>query len=177
MNEVREKEINEIWKITQEIMEIKDTIVASHLKLGILLLQAKENEKYRLYGNHINKFEDYLQEVGISKYTAQRHMRAAKLYLKDKDINIKNIMNTNLSLNKLILVGESLKKLPQPEDKKELLEISEHSTENQIKQFVREKIGAPVCHHYKTVVMEYCPTCGRKWIIEEKNYPEGRSDD
>lgn len=70
-----------IFKYSQEIPQLKKNVVLNYWEIGKRLLEIKEKKLYRYWGDHINTFEDLLEEKEFSfkRSTAYNLMALAKV--------------------------------------------------------------------------------------------------
>jgi len=155
--EITLKEKSEkIFKIVEQIRNIKKNIIADYLILGSMLKEVRDKKLYSSYGSHIKNFDDFIIEVDLKRRSAYNAIEIFERFgesLKGKDVE-------NLNYTKLVaLLPVAKDNIEEWIDKANLLPTS--ALNDEIRE-AKGKISSDVCQHPEED-QEYftkCKVCG-----------------
>lgn len=150
----------ELYRIEKQINHLEGVGGLSFIEAGRLWNEIKTNKLWRLHGNHIHSFREYIEKEMGRKYTGV--MNRIKIFkrLKTEGFEIEGI-----DYSKLEKIANLTKSMPR----ESIIEILKVAVDKPYRAFLdhirnqQGKITTDNCDHENKELFSRCRDCG-KWI-------------
>ncbi len=149
------RDVEEVFNTTNRILTNLTRATHFFLEIGRDLAWMREGRRYRLYGEHIRRWSDYLLEIGLKKSTANNLIQ---IYQKYRTVKLP----PGVSYRRLVIALPFIK---TPKDAEEWVRLAATPGFGDAIREARGRCPTDQCEHPQDQA-EFFVRCGRcgKWL-------------